>query len=159
MRNPYKLEQELNLAGEACTGALEAHTGRSPNSWATPARLMVGRYHHANPRGKATAPAQRGPRRPASTPCLRTGPTTPHPVGERRASRRGPGPGMRRLAVVREWSQQSRRSRPESGEASSVARPLPWEQHLPWVGQRGPCRVSGGPGARAGPGGLQAWNK
>ncbi|XP_024895360.1 ectonucleoside triphosphate diphosphohydrolase 6 isoform X2 [Pteropus alecto] len=47
---------------------------------------------------------------------------------------------MRRLAVVREWSQQSRRSRPESGEASSVARPLPWEQHLPWVGQRGPCR-------------------
>lgn len=47
------------------------------------------------PKREATAPAQRGPRRPASTPCLRTCPTTPHRVGERRASRRGPGPGIR----------------------------------------------------------------
>lgn len=91
---------KLNLAGEGCTEALEAHVGRGPNSWSTTARNMVRKNHEANPSGKATAPAQQGPRCPASTPCLRTAPTTPHPVWERRASRRGSGPRIRRLAVL-----------------------------------------------------------
>lgn len=150
VRKLYKLDQELNLAGEGCTGALEAHTGRGPNSWATPAGITFGMNHQANPSGKPLrlrsgardVPPLR--RACALVPRHRTGWGSDVRVGGAQV----PGSAAGCCRCVESAVAPSR---PESREASSVAGPQPWERPLPWVGQRGPCRVRGGPGARVGP--------